>query len=395
MTLEIGRTIGRVASRTRTARVFAGLMFASLLTASGALGQKAGVLIGVVEQSAGEREAQTFEAVHEPKYKTLWIAADASGKLQVLTTIPELIVPRKDGFWHAGVKQVCEFTAGDADDGGNERLNQLFWAAPVGKAGVVEQDPACTPHKPEDYAPPYGRAAGDEKKISQCGFTLADIDFISPAAVSIQNFYTQSEDCEARGGRYTLTNHVYGYESSEAVSFSQLLGQQAAAAYTKAIPEAAHDDNGEECGAPLSGGGDTDWRVGRNAGRWAPFFSQNVGYFGCSADTPIRFRLPSSVTGETAAIVDWKPFRAKEAELEDGFIAPSGDMAIIVTKTEMKFYEVHANVPGELLLTMPGKPIVMVQWSTGTHVADWSAQMVKIAKMPAVEPTVRVKPEAK
>jgi len=156
----------------------------------------------------------------------------------------------------------------------------------------------------------------------------------------------------------------------------------------------AYDDSGEECGAP-NGANDADWRVGRSAGRWRAILSQNVGYFGCSADQAIGFRLPASVTGEGAVTLDWKAFKAKEPELEDGYIAPSADVAIVETKTEMKFYEVQANALGKVLLSLPAAPIVMVQWSTGRHVQDWTTQLEKIAKLPRIEPTVRVKPEAR
>jgi hypothetical protein len=351
------------------------------LLAMGARGQQSGVLIGVVAARAAE--AQEFESITGPKYQTLWVARDMNGKLSVMATIPELIVPRRDGFWHVGVKQVCEFD--DTEDGGNESLAQKTWAAPVGKAGEVELQQLCTSHKPEDYAPPYGRVAG-EKKISQCGFTLTDIEFVSPQLISAREYEGQSEDCEARGGRYSVYHHVRRYDSTEPVSFGQLLGPQAGAAYLKALPEKAKDDNDEECGEPFGGRKDDEWRVGRNAGRWGAFLTQNVGNFGCSVDEPIHFRIPSALTGETFALSDWTAFYKMEKDLQDGFISPAGDLAVIVTKTEMKFYEVREKVPGKLLLTLPGSAIVMVQWATGAHVEDWTGQLGKIAngKLPGV-----------
>jgi len=108
------------------------------------------------------------------------------------------------------VKQVCEFAKGIDNDGGNESLSQMTWAAPVGKAGVVEQSQPCTLHKPEDYASPYGRAETDSNKISQCGFTLADIEFVSPGIMSVHYYSGQSDDCEPRGGRYSVTSQGKG-----------------------------------------------------------------------------------------------------------------------------------------------------------------------------------------
>lgn len=372
----------------RTRLCFPALL-ASLTCAAAASAQNSGALIGLVDVPAGSQEAQDFASVHPPKLKTLWIAADANGKMQVLTTIPELIVPRKDGFWHVGVQQACEFNDGMPGEGGNESLNQVVWAAPVGKAGEIETDKACPPRKPEDYVPRRMTEA-DNMKVTQCGFTLTDIEFASPALISYKTFYTQSEDCEERGGRFSINHYVRGYDSDEKRSFGKLLGPQAAQAYVSAAPAEAHDDNGEDCGEPMTNT-DTDWRVGRNKGRWGAFFSQNVGNFGCAVDVPIRFRLPSSVTGETSVIADWKPYQGKEAGLEDGFVSPAGDIAIIVTKSEIKLYEVKANAPGNMLLAVPASSVVMVQWSTGSHVADWTSQMEKIAKLAALPVTRQIR----
>jgi hypothetical protein len=368
------------------------LLLASAVFVTGARGQQAGVLIGVVEARA--EEAQDFDSIHVPKYQTLWIAPDANGQFGVVATITELIVPRRDGFWHVGVKQVCEFDAGTEEDGGNESIAQAIWAAPVGKAGDVEQQHPCTVHQPEDYAPPFGRGPGDNKKISQCGFTLADIEFLSAELISWREYASQSEDCEARGGRYNARYYVRRADSNEAVSFEKLFGAQAGGAYAKAAAVKPHDDNGEECGEEVSGR-DDQWRIGRNAGRWAAFVNQNAGYFGCSVDSLIRFRLPSALTGETAVLSDWKAFYAIEKELEDGFVSPTGDLAMVTTKTEIKLYEVREKAPGKLLLTLPGRPIVMVQWATGTHVQDWTAQLKRIAGGPLPGPVLRVKPATK
>jgi hypothetical protein len=383
--------VSGIAGPGRLRTVIRGMLvvLAWTVCATMARGQQSGVLIGVVEARA--EEAQEFESIHAPKYRTLWVATDANGKLGLLATIEELVVPRRDGFWHVGVKQVCEFN--EDEDGGNERLSQRIWAAPVGKAGQVEVQQPCRRHKPADYAPPYGRAAG-EKKISQCGYLLTDIEFVSPELISEREYEGQSEDCEARGGRYSVFHHVQRYDSNEPVGFGQLLGPQAGAAYVKAMPEKAKDDNDQECGEPFSGK-DMEWRVGRSAGRWAAYMSQNVGYFGCSVDALIRFRIPNALTGESFVLSDWTAFYKIEKDLQDGHISPAGDLAVIVTKTEMKFYEVREKAPGKLLLTLPGSAIVMVQWATGGHVEDWTGQMKKIAseKLPGV--VLKVKAVAK
>jgi hypothetical protein len=388
-----GRRIGILAGKFLKALAPGlALAWASATLVAPARGQQAGVLIGVVEARA--EEAQDFDSIHVPKYQTLWIAPDAHGQFSVVATITELIVPRRDGFWHVGVKQVCEFDEGTGDDGGNESIAQTIWAAPVGKAGEVEQQHPCTAHKPEDYAPPLGRGPEDNRKISQCGFDLADIEFLSAELISWREYESQSENCEARGGRYSARYHVRRPDSNEAVSFGALLGAQAGAAYAKAALAKPHDDNGEECGEAVSGK-DDEWRIGRIAARWAAFVNQNVGYFGCAVDAPIRFRIPSALTGEPSVLLDAKAFSGVEKEIQDLFVSPAGDLAMVATKTELKFYEVREKAPGKLLLSLPGRPIVMVQWATGTHVQDWTAQLAKIARQHSPEPVVRVRADPK
>lgn len=377
-------SLQRLGFRTPSTAVLAAL----LLSGGAAKGQKAGALIGV-EEARAEGE-QDFGAIKPPRYATLWVAGDGSGKLKLMARIPELIVPRRDGFWHVGVVQICEFYEGTGDDGGNEGLRQPIWAAPVGKAAVVAARNPCTPRKPEDYAPPYGRPDEDKNKISQCGYELTDIEFLSPELVSSREYSSQLEDCEPRGGRYSVLFHVRRVGSNETLKFGELFGQPGTAAFEKALPDKAEDDNGEVCGQATTEL-DDQWRIGRNAGRWGPYLSQNVGYFGCSVDGPIAFRLPNALTGESPVISNWKVYKSKEHDVEDVFIAPSGDLAIVVTKAETKFYEVTAGVPGKLLLTLPRKPIVMVQWATGTHVADWTIQLQKIASEKPLAPLIQVK----
>jgi hypothetical protein len=327
--LSVRQTAWKLLGAGRVARLLPTLLLL-LMTfplAKTACGQGAGALLGVVESRT--EEAQEFQNIQGPKYQTLWVAPDATGKLAVLATIPELIVPRRDGFWHAGVKQVCEFRTDPLGENGNERITQVVWSAPIAKAGVVPITQPCTNHAPGDYAPPYGRSEADKNKISQCGFELRDIEFASPVVLSIRKHTGQSEDCEARGGRYNVDYSVIRYQPNEEVSVRQMLGREALKAYLKALPSHGQGDDGEDCGATT--GADTGWRIGRNAGRWGVYAHQDLGYFGCAADALVRFRLPSSLTGDTSTPPDSKQLSAKFKGYEDAYSSPTGDMLMVVT----------------------------------------------------------------
>jgi hypothetical protein len=360
-----------------------------LFSAGIACGQQSGVLIGLLLQKPQSEEAQSFDEIKEPEYQTIWVAPNTAGKLAVLATIPDVIVPMKDGFWHVGVKEVCEFSHEMVDqDGGNESIRQVVWREPIRTPGTVQVSKPCTEHDPSDYAPPYGRSEDEKNKISQCGYELREIEYVSPALLSVRKYEGQSEACEARGGRYTVDFSVIGYESDESLKVSQVLGDEARTAYLKALPKEGQGDGGESCGGEPSDQ-DTGWRIDRHGGRWAMFAHQDLGYFGCNVDAFVPFRLPSNVTGDNSPVPDWKQLKSAK-DLRDAYLSPLKDLLIVMTGTELRFHEYAEGIPGKLLLTLPAHPIVMLQWSTGKHVQDWTQQLTGIVAHPLPEATVQV-----
>jgi len=355
-----------------------------------ALAQRSGVLLGVARATTEEgADTQDFVTIHEPQYQTLWIAEDATGELKVLASLPELIVPRRDGFWHVGVKQVCEFGDKNSSNPPNESLEQVVWTAPVTKAGTVEQGQPCATHKPEDYAGRYGRSEEDQDKISQCGFELVNIRYLSPEIMSISTYSGQSEDCEPRGGHSIQDYRVRRFDSDGALDFGELLGPKARNDYTKALPKRVQSMDGEDC-EPTFEDAETGWRIAHELERWRPHLHQEFGYL-CSVDAPVSFPLPASLTGDSSPLLEWKLLQSRVKGVEDAYVSPSADLLIAVTHSDLKFYELRGGVPGKLLLSLPTGPIVMTQWATGTHVQDWTAQIGRLAKQHLPEPVARVK----
>jgi hypothetical protein len=397
-----------------------------LLCMGTALAQRSGVLLGMAEASSNaDSDTQSFETIHAPQYQTLWIGRDASGELKILASFPELIVPRQDGFWHVGVQQVCEFdpenegirNGAAKGEAGNESLRQVLWAAPARQAATVEQGQPCASQKPgngesdtneeknskgkneghsEDQLGASPQTGQDEKQISQCGFELVNVLYVAPQLISMSTYSGQSEDCEARGGRYLLDFKVRNFDSDAALGFGQLLGPKAHGAYLRALPRHAESDAGQDCGEPDKTS-DTGWRIAHDSGRWHSYVHQSLGYFGCAADALVNISLPASLTGDASAL-DWnklqslEPFRSKANAIADAYASPAGDLLIAASQLEIKFFELDDGVPGKLLLTLPGKGIVMAQWATGAHVQDWTANLTELARQHLPAPAVRVKP---
>jgi hypothetical protein len=353
--------------------------------------QQSGVLIGVQEAPAQSQDAQTFDELSPPKYKTIWVAPDASGQLAVLATIPDLIVPRKDGFWHVGVGQACGYfpDPGGADEG-NESMVQAVWRAPVAQAGIVPVSHLCAPRPAGDYAPSVQVNA--QNKITQCGFQLTEIWYLSPAVISVKRYSGQSEDCEPRGGHYSDDSFVVEYNSDENLSVGEFLGPDAEAAYRKALPASGKSEDGDDCDFPSNI--DSGWLIQRRLGRWSIAVHQDLGPFGCAIDAPVRFRLPLSVTSDNSPVPDWKTLQASVKDLQDAYVSPAGNRIVIMTSTELQFCEFADGKPGKVLLHIPVQPIVMLQWSTGTHVQDWTNQLTELAKHPLPPPKVQVEPRS-
>lgn len=376
--------------------IIIGLLSLGIISSEKGLAQTSGVLLGIARESSNpETDTQSFDTIHPPKYQTLWIAPNDKGELKILASLPELIVPRNDGFWHVGVKQICEFDDGKLTSSpGNESLRQVVWAAPVTRGGVVEQDHPCEPHQAEDYAPPHMRSEEDQNKISQCGFELTNLTYVSPQLISISRYSGQSEDCEERGGHYELDYRVRNLDSDEALSFGTLLGGEARSAYLRALPKYAVSNDGRNCDEP-DRTSDTGWRVAHVRGTWRPYLHQSRGLFGCAVDAPVSFALPASKTGDAVTNFDWKIqsklWQSKVGDMADVYISPSKDLVIVSSASEIRIFELRAGMPGQLLLSLPAGQIVMAQWATGRHVQDWTSKMEQLSHQSLPEAVVRMK----
>jgi hypothetical protein len=65
-----------------------------------ALGQPSGVLLGLrVTQCSGDADCNEI-------LQTLWIAREGN-QIKLVSKLPDLIVPRTDGFWRVGLRTYC------------------------------------------------------------------------------------------------------------------------------------------------------------------------------------------------------------------------------------------------------------------------------------------------
>src|SRR3981189_1963831 len=55
---------------------------------------------------AHQRNSQVLGSPSVVQYETLWIVRDAAGA-RIIATLPDIVIPRKTGFWRLGIQHAC------------------------------------------------------------------------------------------------------------------------------------------------------------------------------------------------------------------------------------------------------------------------------------------------
>ena len=87
----------------------------------------------LVSRVAHERNPDAAGNASMVAYETLWIVRDSSGA-HVAAKLPDIIVPRKSGFWRLGIAHTCQLAppvSSEASDHGNIRTDDIAYATPV------------------------------------------------------------------------------------------------------------------------------------------------------------------------------------------------------------------------------------------------------------------------
>jgi hypothetical protein len=90
-------------------------------------GQQSGLLLSLRVPSCSESDSNCKAGL-----QTLWIAPQ-NGSIQLVAVLPDLIVPRNDGFWRVGVRNFCEPRDWSVDS------QDVFFALPVSQRPAVKE----------------------------------------------------------------------------------------------------------------------------------------------------------------------------------------------------------------------------------------------------------------
>ena len=328
--------------------------------------QEAGVLLGqrLTDPESGSR------------YRTLWITRDGGG-VRVAASGPDLIVPRRSGFW-----RVCLVSGRGPTEYGMSEWDSLVAAPATARRG--------------DCAAPADTAATPDEGDSSCRSTEeVEILFLGTDAVSLETH--EESDCGAHpSGGTTVT--LMTLEGDSAIDITRRLSPAQRSTLIRATLRAANREFADlgraDTADSESEGADADeglhfrvqkeWGVERGAGRWQLAGNAYCSpYVGCG-DGPRRFSIPGlapppSVTGPDVLVPPLAAIRAGYPRVTDAVASPRGDLLVAVGGDSLLVFAPRAGKLGTPVLLVAGAGrIVMAQWAIGRFVPIWTERLTAL-----------------
>lgn len=311
-----------------------------------------GILLGT-HWSSGDTN---FGGV-KPGDRTWWIA-EVNGEVQV-SQIPNILFPRKDGFWVAGTKEVQE----------GESFERYVWAAPLGEHAKSTQ-----PNLPNS-------ACHDETNAR-------DILFVGSNFLAIREFGSAQCANYGEGTVYYVTtpeNPNWLYKSENfGLQISDVLGPDGMDQFNKAVAamgEAESDDI--KCGRLYAR--PENWAILRDKGHWVVRGNGSYGghvcdgYFGTEFD--VHMRPLKDVVGYDELPIGWNRVQEAFSDAKDAFESPNGDFLLVLREGELIVCRVANGKIGAVVSRQPlheSEYAVMAQWALGDSVVRWDRQVARL-----------------
>lgn len=357
-------------------------LFVGALCAPSALAQS-GVLIGVSTPTG---------------YETLWVVRDASPPLRA--TIPELLVPRPDGWWRLGTTPICS-------TGGPEgQWMEVLWRARADSTPVISEICHELPRGELPlpiYAEDSAAADSARKELVRCSWSKIQINFVSPEYLAVGEQSGQTEECEPRGGRWYQSYYVSRFNGDSSLALAELSSPRVDSVGRVALSTAAKELAKDEVCASIVEGFDVAelleigaaWYPSRFGGRWMPVLVEQLGTGECQLHPIVDIALDTELTGHDVLRPSWTALSKHIKGLTDAFGSPGGDMVIVRAMDSLFVHLGGREKLGRRVGAVPfsGRQIVMLQWATGRNVARWDREIEAMVKRGLPSPKVVLPPK--
>jgi len=411
--------------------VVAGWMLILAVVVPCALGQKApdatpasssslGLLLAYV---SGQRHPEGIDIPSSVQYKTLLIVSDASG-VRIVATLPDVIVPRKTGFWRVGIEHTCQLApAGlyDERDHGAVKTQDIAYAVPVDKPPIVEvQYPPCDSDTAKRVADDsYIAWPSDRSSYNECGGLHLWFKSVLPDLISISA--SEVDLCLRRGGHsyaerwvqnpenpmapFFETWHVDSIPSNTKIRFDHLFGPVGHDAWVRAVSP-LQDAAGEACQQDdPSVMQQTGWNLEHGQGQWRTAAYVNVDG-SCEGIGHPEISVPRSLTHAISLPIPWSALEKQLSGISDAYFSPTGSVVLAVKSapgpasneshvTSVGLFDFSGGKISRKLLDLPSGDIVMAEWSTGRIVKDWTDALTALQTRGLSAPVAKLKSEPK
>jgi hypothetical protein len=361
-------------SRRSVPLLFAALTVSSTSTAVA----QSGVLVGVSTRSG---------------YETLWIVRDPARPVHA--TIPELLVPRAEGWWRLGTVPIC------STEGPEGQSMDVLWRARADSAPVISEICHEIP-RGELPLPIYAddSVARDSvaKEPVRCSWGQIRIKFVSPEYLAVGERSGQTEECEPRGGRWYQSYYVSLFNGDSSLALSQFAATRVDSVGRVALSRAATDlAKDEMCDRVVEGFNPNElieigaaWFPSRVRGRWVPTLMEELGTGDCQLLPVVDVALSSTLTGHDSLRPSWAMLSKQVKALDDAFASPRGDLVMVRAHDSLFVHLGDGQKLGRRIGAIPfaEREIVMIQWATGRNVARWNQEIAAMIRRGLPSPKV-------
>jgi hypothetical protein len=314
---------------------------------------------------------------HPPSYRTFLITF-RDGKPQLAADIPDLIVPRKDGFWRVGTLH--------KGPPGMFMAQEFVYAVPA----------RSVPHAVGEYHP-----ANPDWNCSETD--QATIEFVNPDLLSV-SYFTEpacSLEEEQQHGTYKLD------ELEKKLDINAVLGTAAWEAEKKADAKAKSDHAFSDLSncEGVSRADSSSWGIERSsrlprseAKGWVLVSDYTSPHVCGDGDTyEIKFPVPESLIGSTyhadtlLSLLQSKVAKDNNLVPNEALLTTAGDFLVDLSYGARVFAIKPQGIEPKPALppsTNLESNVVMVQWALGKHVREWESELQSLQKIHLPEPTV-------
>jgi hypothetical protein len=303
----------------------------------------------------GGGTAENYQDFMYGVYRTLWITR-VGGSVKI-EEAPNLLVPRRDGFWQVG----------SANSSRDDKKEEFVWSAPLGQ----------TVH-------PHELTEEEARGIAEGVLSAHPIEFISGDYIGVG----KTEDGQLSA---VYTYKMDDRDFKEPVDISTIVGVAGA----QALSDKAEKPGDLIGGTPVSMQGDchlevpsTNWVAARSEGHWAVKGWGSWGELKCSDKLPTfqtSVRVPAKIVGFDELPVTWDQVAKAFPGATDAFGAPTWGLLIVMTGEEVIACGVTKDGIGKPLVRfalLTDEKAVMAQWAVGKFVASWGEQFEVFKKNP-------------